>query len=167
MVNLRKKWPLRRPKIKPDYEPKALAISWRGNTKAAFHVIFRAVHLGHKSAEAIFCLEPTWHSGLHPGAGPLEARTSRTRKQLGPDSPSIRARFGASAWGLQTLPRSCAPECYLKFAGNANAHAVRALSHSAVLDSRECPRGWRLFLILVSSQRFHSAHQGHVFVPAT
>lgn len=96
----------------------------------------------------------------------MEVRTSRTRKRLGPDSPSIRARFGASAWGLQTLPRGCAPECYLKFAGNANAHAVRALSHSGVLIPGDVRR-WPLFLILVSPRRFHAAHQRHVFVPAT
>ena len=75
-----------------------------------------------------------------------EARTSWTGRLLGPDFPSIWARFNASGGDCRSpeepgwMPRAgSARECYLKFAGNANTHAMRA--HSSVLDSRGPPRG--------------------------
>ena len=78
--------------------------------------------------------------------GLQEARTSRTGRLLGPDFPSVWARFYASGGDCRSLEEpgwvptaGSARECYLKFAGNANAHAVRA--HSSLRDSRGPPRG--------------------------
>lgn len=58
-------------------------MSQRSDTEETFYIIFRSLHLRHKSAEAIPCLEfPYEHRNSPRSFGLREVRTSRIRGEL-------------------------------------------------------------------------------------